>query len=956
MECTDFLGPSDTFPERHLGSGPAELDEMLSSLGVPSLDDLVHETIPESIRMQRPLDLPPATVEHLLLEQLADVAARNRVQRSLIGQGYYDCITPPVVLRNILENPGWYTQYTPYQAEISQGRLEVMLTFQTMVADLCGLSLANASLLDEATAAAEALSMCHALLRGKRSVVLVAEECFPQTIEVVRTRARGQGLELRVAPTSELDPGTGDVCGVLVQYPDRYGQIGDHRDLVDRAHAAGAKVAMATDLLALCVLQPPGELGADIAVGSSQRFGVPLGLGGPHAAFLAAREEYKRRMPGRIIGISRDAQGRQAFRMAIQTREQHIRREKATSNICTAQVLLAIMAALYGAWHGPAGLRRIARRVQGLTTLLGEGLRRQGHRLAEPPWFDTLRIWPQGDTAAAILERARSRGINLWAPDADSVSLSLDERSTRDEVQVLLEVFAGAAGASPSVVALEGSVDLSCEGPWSRSCDYLQHEVFSLYQTEHEMLRYLHRLQTRDLSLTTSMIPLGSCTMKLNATSEMQPISWPAFARIHPFAPPEQWEGYRQVIDDLCGWLGEITGLPAVTMQPNSGAQGEYTGLMLIRAYHQDRGQPDRDVCLIPVSAHGTNPASAITAGYRVVSVACDQGGNVDLEDLRTQVERHREQLGALMVTYPSTHGVFEEDIAKICQVVHEAGGQVYMDGANLNAMVGLCRPGEFGADVCHLNLHKTFSIPHGGGGPGMGPVCAASHLAPFLPGHPLTSGVGGERAIGPVSASAFGSPSILPISWMYIRLMGPEGLTAATHLAILNANYMAHRLEGQYQILYRGARGRVAHEFIVDMRPFKESAGIEVDDIAKRLMDYGFHAPTMSFPVPGTLMIEPTETESKAELDRLCEALLQIREEIRAVEEGRADREDNLLHGAPHSAHAVATDAWAHAYSREDAAFPAPWVRRHKFWPPVGRIDNVFGDRNLVANHPLPS
>ncbi|MBI2892517.1 MAG: aminomethyl-transferring glycine dehydrogenase [Deltaproteobacteria bacterium] len=941
------LDPIDLFVDRHIGPSDADVREMLGTLGLDSLEALVQSTVPQAIRRREPLRLPGPRGERDVLAELERMAAKNQVFRSFIGMGYHDCITPPVIQRNVLENPGWYTQYTPYQAEIAQGRLEALLVFQTMVADLTGLPIANASLLDEATAAAEAMHMCAASpcpARDGRTAFFVAEDCHPQTIAVVRTRARPLGIEVRVGPTSDVDPSR--LFGMLLQYPTTDGRIRDYGPLVERAHAAGTLVVVATDLLALTLLRPPGELGADIAVGSSQRFGVPLGYGGPHAAFLSARESLKRQVPGRIVGISRDAAGKPAYRLSLQTREQHIRREKATSNVCTAQVLLAVMAGMYAVYHGPKGLRRIAERVHRMTKILHLGLRRMGLDPGAEPFFDTLRV--RGAHAATVIGAARDRRTNLRPYDDGSIGVALDETVARADLRALFEAFAG--GKSPGFTAeeLAASVDSAAPAAFARSSAFLTHSVFNRYHSEHELTRYLKRLENRDLSLTTSMIPLGSCTMKLNGTSEMFPLSWPAFSRLHPFAPAEQARGYAELCASLEQILAEITGLGAVSLQPNAGSQGEYAGLLVIRAWHECRGQGHRKVCLIPVSAHGTNPASAVMAGYSVVPVACDHRGNVDLGDLEAKADQHRNDLAALMVTYPSTHGVFEEGIRAVCDAVHSRGGLVYMDGANMNAQVGLCRPGDIGADVCHLNLHKTFAIPHGGGGPGMGPIAVAGHLAPFLPGHPLAK-VGGERAIGAVAAAPWGSPSILPISWVYVSLMGSEGLTRATEVAILNANYMARRLEGHYQVLFTGQQGRVAHEFIVDARPFK-AAGIEVDDIAKRLMDFGFHAPTMSFPVPGTLMIEPTESESREELDRLCEALIAIRAEIKAIEEGRMDRADNPLKNAPHTAAAVTADRWTHPYGREQAAFPAPWVRERKFWPAVARIDNAWGDRNLVS------
>jgi glycine dehydrogenase len=951
-----LLAPSDVFAPRHIGPSDAEVAEMLAVLGIGSLDQLIDETVPEAIRRRQPLALPAAECEHDLLVRLRGVASQNQVFRSFIGMGYHDCITPPVIQRNILENPGWYTQYTPYQAEIAQGRLEALINFQTMVADLTALPLANASLLDEATAAAEAMHMCQAMVEGDRRGFFVADTCHPQTIAVVRTRAEPLGIRVDVGDPSALAAGDrrwSDLFGVLVQYPTSDGRVDDHRALIAAAHAAGARVAMACDLLALTLLTPPGELGADVAVGSTQRFGVPLGFGGPHAAFLSTREENRRQMPGRIIGVSRDARGRPAFRLALQTREQHIRRDKATSNICTAQVLLAVMASMYAVYHGPDGLTRIARRVRGWTELLARGLGELGVAVRGGARFDTLRADLPGPERERVLSAARDRRINLRS-FPDGVGVSLDETTRAEHVAELLGAFAAALGARavPEVAHLAASLpDADYPAPLARTSNFLTHPVFHLYRSEHELLRYIRRLEARDLSLTTSMIPLGSCTMKLNATTEMFPVTWPEFGRLHPFAPAEQAAGYDSLSADLEAWLAEITGFAAVSLQPNAGAQGEYAGLLVIRAYLRARGQTDRDVCLIPVSAHGTNPASAVMAGFRVLPVACDKLGNIDVADLKAKAAEHAARLACIMITYPSTHGVFEGAIRDICDAVHEHGGQVYLDGANMNAQVGLCRPGDYGADVCHLNLHKTFCIPHGGGGPGMGPIAVAPHLAPHLPRHPLAGADG--PAIGPVSAAPRGSASILPISWAYIALMGPDGLRRASEVAILNANYIARRLADAYPVLYSGERGRVAHELILDLRPLKKSAGVEVDDVAKRLMDYGFHAPTMSFPVPGTLMIEPTESESKAELDRFCDAMLRIRDEIRAIEDGSMDRQNNALKNAPHTSRDVCASEWARPYSREQAAFPAPWLRDHKFWPPSGRIDNAYGDRNLMCTCP---
>jgi glycine dehydrogenase len=951
MNIPDRLKPSDTFVHRHIGPNPDDIQAMLSTLGVSSLDALIDATIPADIRLRRPLTIGPHRGEHEVLARLRALARQNKVFRSFIGMGYYDCIVPPVVQRNILENPGWYTQYTPYQAEIAQGRLEALLNFQTMVADLTGLPLANASLLDEATAAAEAMHMCHAIAPEKTTFI-AARDCHPQTLAVLQTRAEPIRIRLEVGDPLAMDWTRGDVCGLLLQYPSTDGCVRDYRQVIERAHAAGALVVVATDLLSLTMLQPPGEFDADVAVGSSQRFGVPLGFGGPHAAFMATKDAYKRQLPGRIVGVSKDARGKSALRLALQTREQHIRRDKATSNICTAQVLLAVMAGMYAAYHGPEGLRRIAERVHGLTGILAEGLRRLGCDVGKEPFFDTLRIHPAFDSSDVILVKAHGNAINLRRFDDGSLGVSLDEATTVSEVQSLFEIFAAGRPFDFTVESLAERAQVAFPPALARTSKYLTHPVFNRYHSEHEMLRYIHRLQSRDLSLIHSMIPLGSCTMKLNATVEMLPVTWREFSRMHPFAPPDQTTGYHGLFTQLESWLAEITGFAAVSLQPNAGSQGEYAGLMAIRAYHRHRGEPHRDVCLIPVSAHGTNPASAVIAGMKVMSVACDEGGNIDLRDLEAKAKTHREKLAALMITYPSTHGVFEEGVRRVCEIVHEHGGQVYMDGANMNAQVGLCRPGDIGADVCHLNLHKTFCIPHGGGGPGMGPIGVAPHLAPFLPGHPVTK-LGGKDSIGPISAAPYGSPSILTISWVYIALMGGDGLTLATKVAILNANYMAKRLEKYFPVLFTGKNGLVAHEFILDARQFKDSTGVEVNDIAKRLMDYGFHAPTMSFPVPGTLMVEPTESETKAELDRFCEAMISIRGEIQEIAEGRRPKDDNVLKNAPHTVDDVTATDWKHSYSREQAAFPAAHLHEHKFWPAVGRIDNAYGDRNLMCSCP---
>ncbi len=928
---------------------------MLAALGYASLDALADATVPAAIRLAKPLQLGERLPlgERELIEELENLAADNQVLRSFIGQGYYDTITPAVILRNVLENPGWYTQYTPYQAEISQGRLEALINFQTMIEDLTALPMANASLLDEATAAAEAMHMCFAEGDHKRAAFWIQAETHPQTIAVMRTRAEPLGIELRVGSIDQLAAGLGpDVAGVLLSYPTTDGTVHDYRALIDQIHAAGAVACVATDLLALTVLVPPGELGADIAIGSTQRFGVPLGFGGPHAAFLSAKDDFRRQMPGRIIGVSRDAKGKPALRLALQTREQHIRREKATSNICTAQVLLAIMASMYAVYHGPDGLVQIAQRVRGYTSVVAAGLAKLGYKVRAGLYFDTLRVDLDAHRQAEILARAVDHGINLRRYD-DGVGISCDETTGHADVHDLLEAFAGSDLPFDLADVIRATDMLALPAALARSSPFLTHPTFHRYHAEHEMLRYLNRLQAKDLSLTTSMIPLGSCTMKLNATTEMIPVTWPALGRIHPFAPAGQWGGYRALFDQLEAWLAEITGFAAVSLQPNSGAQGEYAGLLAIRAYHVARKEPHRTVCLIPQSAHGTNPASAVMAGMQVVVVASAPDGTIDLNDLRAKAEANSGKVCALMVTYPSTHGVFEDGIREVCAIVHKHGGQVYMDGANMNAQVGLTRPGEIGADVCHLNLHKTFCIPHGGGGPGMGPIAVAKHLAPYLPGHPLAAA--NSQPVGPVSAAPWGSASILPISFAYIAMMGEGGLKRATQVAILGANYIAHRLGAHYPVLYTGQNGRVAHELILDCRGFKKTTGIEVEDIAKRLMDYGFHAPTMSFPVPGTLMVEPTESESKAELDRFCEAMIAIRHEIAAIEHGQIDRANNPLKNAPHTAAAISATEWNHPYTREQAAFPsnAPWLRVHKYWPPVARVDNAYGDRNLVCACP---
>ncbi len=937
----------DRFVDRHLGPDSRDIEEMLAVLGVRNLDELIDRTVPASIRLQKPLDLPPGRSEFGLLRELSEIAAKNQIFRSYIGMGYSDTVTPPVIQRNILENPGWYTQYTPYQPEISQGRLEALLNYQTMVEDLTALPVANASLLDEATAAAEAMTMFHNVAPGGGDTFFVAQDCHPQTLEVVRTRAAPFGIRVIAGDPAAFDPGKEKIFGALLQYPATDGAIRDPRPFIAKAHANGALVVMAADLLALTLLAAPGELGADCAVGSSQRFGVPLGYGGPHAAYFATRQEYVRHMPGRIIGVSVDAQGHTALRMALQTREQHIRREKATSNICTAQALLAIMSGMYAVYHGPKGLKAIAQHVHALTAQLARGLAQLGYKLRHEEFFDTVAVPVEAAQLGSIFAAAEARQMNFRRIDARTVGVSLDETTTPEDVRDILAAFAGARTV-PDPPGEETRLPRAL----LRTSGYLNHPVFNTHHSETEMLRYLRLLESRDLSLTRSMIPLGSCTMKLNATTEMLPVTWPAFSRMHPFAPRAQAAGYSRIFQELEAMLSEITGFPGVSLQPNSGAQGEYAGLQVIKAWHEGRGEGHRKVCLIPQSAHGTNPASAAMVNYRIVVVKTDENGNVDIADLEAKAAQNAKELAALMITYPSTHGVFEEEIRRICEIVHRHGGQVYMDGANMNAQVGLCRPGDFGPDICHLNLHKTFCIPHGGGGPGMGPICAAKHLAPYLPGHPVVR-TGGEKAIGPIAAAPWGSASILLISWAYIRMMGAAGLTQATKVAILNANYLARRLDEHFPLLYKGKNGFVAHECIVDLRKVKRDAGIEVDDVAKRLMDYGFHAPTTSFPVIGTLMIEPTESEPKSELDRFCAAMIGIRQEIREIETGKAPRENNVLKGAPHTAEVLTADAWDRPYSRQHAAYPANWVREHKFWPAVGRLNNVYGDKNLICSCP---
>jgi len=940
----------DAFAVRHIGPDPEAVTTMLATLGYTSLDALVDAAVPEAIRERAGLALAPARTEAAALAELRALADQNQVFTSLIGMGYADTITPPVILRNVLENPAWYTAYTPYQPEISQGRLEVLLNFQTMVTDLTGTDVANASLLDEPTAAGEAMALCHRVNGAAGNVFFVDVDTHPQTIAVVATRAQPLGIAV-VVGDPETDLPSTDVFGVLLQYPGSSGAVRDPRALADALHARGALVAVATDLLALCLLTPPGEWGADVVVGSAQRFGVPLGFGGPNAGFMGTRETYTRNLPGRLVGVSLDAAGRPALRLALQTREQHIRREKATSNICTAQVLLSVISALYAMYHGADGLRRIANRVHRLSAVLAEGLRRGGLDVLTPQHFDTITVRVPG-RAARVAAEARRRRVNLREIDGDTLGIALDETSTRATVATVWDAFA-LPGDAASTDVLDHDARSGIPAVLARTSDYLTHPVFTRYRSETEMLRYLRRLADRDLALDRTMIPLGSCTMKLNAAAEMIPITWPEFARLHPFAPIEQAAGYRRLFGDLETWLAEITGYDAVSLQPNAGSQGELAGLLAIRAYHRARGEAERDVCLIPASAHGTNAASAAMAGMRVVVVKCDELGNIDVDDLLAKAQVHARDLAALMVTYPSTHGVYEEHIRSVCDVVHAHGGQVYLDGANLNALVGLARPGRLGADVSHLNLHKTFCIPHGGGGPGVGPVAVRSHLAPYLPNHPVQPHAGPATGIGPISGAPWGSAGILPISWAYVRMMGPDGLRRATEVAVLNANYVAARLAPHYPVLYTGHAGLVAHECILDLRPLTAATGVNVEDVAKRLIDFGFHAPTMSFPVAGTLMVEPTESEGLAELDRFCAAMIAIRGEIAAVERGEWDVADSPLRHAPHTAEDITGDGWSRAYPRRLGAHPAGGSMADKYWPPVGRIDQAFGDRNLMCACP---
>ncbi|NIW04279.1 MAG: aminomethyl-transferring glycine dehydrogenase [Gammaproteobacteria bacterium] len=943
------------FIRRHIGPGETQIADMLAALGLESLSELVDKAVPAAIRSERSLDLDPAKSERATVTYLRRMRERNRIFISMMGMGYHGTVMPAVIKRNVLENPGWYTAYTPYQAEIAQGRLEVLLNFQQMVMDLTGMELANASLLDEATAAAEAMAMSKRVSKSKSSVFCVSGDCHPQTVAVVRTRARSMGFEVIVGDIHELLEAH-ECFGVLIQYPGSSGEVRDIRSLIERAHGSQAIVTVASDLLALTLLTPPGELGADIVVGSAQRFGVPMGYGGPHAAFFATRDAFKRSTPGRIIGVSVDSQGRRALRMALQTREQHIRREKATSNICTSQVLLAVLAALYAIYHGPQGLRTIAGRVHRMTQILAEGLRRLGYQVVTEAFFDTITVHVPGQ-ARRLAARARESRINLRVVDADHLGISFDETTRRSNLKALWHVFDTHATDKVGIDDLDAVVPDCIPTPLRRTSDFLTHPVFDLYHSETLLLRYLRQLQAKDIALDRAMIPLGSCTMKLNATTEMLPVTYRQFSALHPFAPLDQVQGYQQLLEELENMLCEITGFDAISLQPNAGSQGEYTGLLCIRKYHETRGEGARDVCLIPSSAHGTNPASARMAGLRVVVIGCDDQGNIDVDELRAKSERHRDALAALMITYPSTHGVFEEPVREICQIVHDNGGQVYLDGANLNALLGICRAADIGADVAHINLHKTFSIPHGGGGPGMGPIGVRNHLAPFLPDHPVVSGVNpaaaGHGTVGAVAAAPWGSAGILPISWAYIAMMGGPGLRRATEIAILNANYVAQRLDPHYPVLYKGKNGMVAHECIIDLRPIKHACGITVDDVAKRLVDYGFHAPTMSWPVADTMMIEPTESEAKRELDRFCDAMISIRREIADIESGKADPQNNLLKNAPHTHHLLLKGDWSKPYSKEQAFFPMTALREDKYWPPVGRIDNAYGDRHLVCSCP---
>lgn len=944
----------ESFAKRHIGPNQEQINEMLEFCNAESMEQLISETIPQKIRLDKPLNLPDALSEDDYLSQMKEIASKNKVFRSFIGMGYYETILPNVILRNVLENPGWYTAYTPYQAEVSQGRMEALINFQTMVSDLTGMELANASLLDEGTAAGEAISMLYSSRKGDKRknahTFFISNNCHPQTLSVLQSRTEPLGIKLVTGALSELDVTDPDLFGVLLQYPGTDGKVEDISPVIEASKENNVFTVVASDLLALSLLRSPGSMGADVVVGTSQRFGVPMGHGGPHAAFFATREDFKRQVPGRIIGVTQDAEGNPVYRMALQTREQHIRREKATSNICTAQVLLAVISGFYAVYHGPDGIKRIAERVNGLAKLAQKGLKDLGYSLKHDTFFDTLAVEADSELSGKIREKALASEMNLRYENG-WIGVSFDEAKTLKDAQEILDIFAEAAGKNNnfSVEKAAGSIEAGFDGSLNRKEPYMEHPVFNMFHSEHEMLRYLKLLENRDLDLTHSMISLGSCTMKLNATAEMIPLTWPEFAKIHPFVPKDQAEGYYQVFDELGTWLAEMTGFHATSLQPNSGAQGEFAGLMIIREYHKSKGQEQRNVTIVPSSAHGTNPASAVMAGTDVVITKCDEMGNIDLDDLREKVEKYKDRLSSLMVTYPSTHGVFEEDIREICEVIHKNGGLVYMDGANMNAQLGLTSPAEIGVDVCHLNLHKTFCIPHGGGGPGMGPICVVEKLTPFLPGHDIVK-TGGDHAIHSIAAAPFGSSSILTISHAYIRMMGAEGLTNATKVAILNANYMKERLKDHFQILYSGKNGRVAHEFIVDIRGLKKTAGIEVSDVAKRLMDYGFHSPTMSFPVPGTLMIEPTESEVKEELDKFCDAMISIRNEIREIEEGNADRESNVLKHAPHTMRIALSDQWDRPYTREKAVFPVADLKFNKFWPAVSRVDDAYGDRNLMC------
>ncbi|QDU35414.1 Glycine dehydrogenase (decarboxylating) [Poriferisphaera corsica] len=981
--ASEHLRPSDTFEARHIGHTEQDLAEMLSVVGYDSLDALIKATVPSDIRLEGDLDLtdlPDTLSEAGILDHLRSISRKNRVFRNMIGMGYHDTNTPAVILRNVLENARWYTPYTPYQAEISQGRLEALLNFQTMVSDLTGMELANASLLDEATAASEAMAMAVSIARGKKNRFFVADSTHPQTIALMKTRARSMDIELEIGKIWDLnlnDDAAKQLAGVLVQYPTTDGNIEDYSTISDQIHKHGGLMVVAADLLALTLLRAPGEFGADIVIGNTQRFGVPMGFGGPHAAYMATHEKYVRKMPGRIVGVSVDSQGNKAYRLTIQTREQHIKRDRATSNICTAQVLLATIAGFYAVFHGPEGIKKIAWRVHSLTSILSSALKSMGYAIPYENIFDNLRIDLPADQVNQILFAAREHLINLRKLNSTAICVNLDETTTLDEVQTLIGIFAEAKNTTaPVAKSIADSLEISYKSPSARTSDFLSHEVFNRYHSEHELLRYMTRLLDKDISLANSMIPLGSCTMKLNAAAELIPITWPEFSKLHPYAPSDQTRGYRELFSTLQSWLAEITGFEAVSLQPNSGANGEYAGLMAIKRCHIANNHAHRDICLIPLSAHGTNPASSVIAGLKVIGIKCDNDGNIDLDDLKAQAEKHSKNLAALMITYPSTHGVYEAPIKQICQIIHDHGGLVYMDGANMNAQVGLTSPGIIGADVCHLNLHKTFAIPHGGGGPGMGPICSTKQLAPYLPGNPITGDAQSNYASTaiwgldpdpsedfnyPVSAAPYGSASILPISWMYIALLSSKGLKRATKIAILNANYITSRLKNHYNILYTGDNGTVAHEGIVDCRDFQKTADISVEDIAKRLIDFGFHAPTMSWPVAGTLMIEPTESESKQELDRFCDAMIAIRKEISDIEANISDQEDNPLRNAPHTASMIANDDWPHNYTRQQAAYPAAWQNPRnvgasnawKYWPPVSRVDNAYGDRNLQCSCP---